>query len=58
MAADAVLAAIRANPAGREARLIGRVGPPGGPARVVARTVVGSTRVVDMLIGEQLPRIC
>ncbi|MEU0535798.1 hydrogenase expression/formation protein HypE [Amycolatopsis tolypomycina] len=57
-AADAVLAAMRADPAGREARAIGTVGPPGGPARVVARTLVGSTRVVDMLIGEQLPRIC
>ncbi|MGW5740539.1 hydrogenase expression/formation protein HypE [Amycolatopsis sp. NPDC003861] len=57
-AADAVLAAMRADPAGREARAIGMVGPPGGPARVFARTLVGSTRVVDMLIGEQLPRIC
>lgn len=55
--ADAVLAAMRADPAGREARVIGTVtaGPPG---RVAARTLVGSRRVVDMLVGEQLPRIC
>jgi hydrogenase expression/formation protein HypE len=55
--AEAVLAAMRADPAGREARVIGTV--TGGPAgRVTARTLVGSRRVVDMLVGEQLPRIC
>ncbi|HEX9336372.1 MAG TPA: hydrogenase expression/formation protein HypE [Pseudonocardiaceae bacterium] len=55
--ADAVLAAMRAVPAGRAARVIGRVtdGPTG---RVTARTLMGSSRIVDMLIGEQLPRIC
>jgi hydrogenase expression/formation protein HypE len=55
--ADAVLAAMRARPEGEQARLIGRVSA--GPAGLVtARTLVGSSRVVDMLIGEQLPRIC
>lgn len=55
--ADAALAAMRTVPAGQAARIIGRVtdGPSG---RVTARTVVGSARIVDMLVGEQLPRIC
>jgi hydrogenase expression/formation protein HypE len=56
-AADAVLAAMRARPEAPQARAIGAVVP--GPAgRVTARTLVGSRRVVDMLVGEQLPRIC
>lgn len=56
-AADAVLAAMRSDPAGRQARVIGRVGA--GPAGLVTmRTLVGATRIVDMLVGEQLPRIC
>jgi hydrogenase expression/formation protein HypE len=56
-AADRVLAAMRARPEGTWARAIGEVvsGPAG---RVTARTLVGSRRVVDMLVGEQLPRIC
>jgi hydrogenase expression/formation protein HypE len=28
------------------------------PAMVTMRTIVGSQRIVDMLVGEQLPRIC
>jgi len=28
------------------------------PQRVVARTTIGAHRVLDMLVGEQLPRIC
>jgi hydrogenase expression/formation protein HypE len=56
-AAQRVLAAMRARPEGTHARAIGKVVP--GPAgRVTARTLVGSRRVVDMLVGEQLPRIC
>jgi len=56
-AADAVLAAMRARPEGAGAVAIGAVLP--GPAgRVTARTMVGSRRVVDLLVGEQLPRIC
>ncbi|WP_037305885.1 hydrogenase expression/formation protein HypE [Amycolatopsis orientalis] len=54
--ADAVLAAMRDDPAGREARVIGHV--TGDPGRVTARTLVGASRIVDMLVGEQLPRIC
>jgi hydrogenase expression/formation protein HypE len=42
---------------GEEAAIIGRVSP--GPAgRVLIKTVIGSTRIVDVLAGEMLPRIC
>jgi len=54
---EAALAAMRAHPLGREARRIGAVEP--GPAgRVRMRTRLGTTRVVEMLSGEMLPRIC
>lgn len=54
---DAVVDAMRTDPAGRHTRVIGTLtdGPEG---RVAARTLVGSRRIVDMLVGEQLPRIC
>ncbi|MGW2562756.1 hydrogenase expression/formation protein HypE [Streptomyces sp. NPDC001514] len=55
--ADAVLAAMRAHPLGREATVIGEA-VAGHPGMVVARTGLGGTRVVDMPLGEQLPRIC
>jgi len=54
---DAVLAAMRAHPLGAEARIIGEAVAE-HPGMVVARTGLGGTRVVDMPIGEQLPRIC
>ncbi|MFJ8584276.1 hydrogenase expression/formation protein HypE [Streptomyces sp. NPDC093595] len=55
--ADAVLAAMRAHPLGAEAALIGEAVAE-HPGMVVARTGLGGTRVVDMPLGEQLPRIC
>jgi hydrogenase expression/formation protein HypE len=55
--ADAVLAAMRAIPEGAEAALIGTV-VADHPGMVTIRTLVGSERIVDMLVGEQLPRIC
>ncbi len=56
-AAPRVLAAMRAHPAGRDAALIGEVTEaPSGI--VVLRTGFGGERIVDMLVGEQLPRIC
>ncbi|MFJ3308895.1 hydrogenase expression/formation protein HypE [Streptomyces sp. NPDC086549] len=55
--ADAVLDAMRAHPLGGEARIIGEAVRE-HPGMVVARTGLGGTRVVDMPIGEQLPRIC
>ncbi|BCB89569.1 hydrogenase expression/formation protein HypE [Phytohabitans suffuscus] len=56
-AAGAVLAAMRDGPEAPDARVIGAV-TAARAGRVTARTLVGSTRVVDMLVGEQLPRIC
>ena len=54
---QAALAALRAHPLGRQAAEIGVVGS-GEPGRVTMRTVFGGSRIVDMLVGEQLPRIC
>jgi hydrogenase expression/formation protein HypE len=56
-AADRALAALRAHPLGRQAAIVGQVtGEHAG--RVVLRTMLGARRILDMLIGEQLPRIC
>jgi hydrogenase expression/formation protein HypE len=55
--AEAVLAAMRAVPEGAQAVEIGRV-VADHPAMVTMRTIVGTQRIVDMLVGEQLPRIC
>ncbi len=57
VAVEAVLAAMRTLPEGAEAVQIGRV-VADHPAMVTVRTIVGSQRIVDMLVGEQLPRIC
>ncbi|ANW21429.1 hydrogenase expression/formation protein HypE [Streptomyces clavuligerus] len=54
---DAVLAAMRAHPLGAAAAVIGEC-VADHPGMVVARTAFGGTRVVDLPIGEQLPRIC
>lgn len=54
---EAALAAMRAHPLGGGATVIGRVHG-GEPGRVTMRTVLGGRRIVDMLVGEQLPRIC
>jgi hydrogenase expression/formation protein HypE len=54
---DRVLAAIRSHPLGREAAIIGQV-TDDHPGFVMMKTRVGGKRVVDMLSGEQLPRIC
>jgi hydrogenase expression/formation protein HypE len=55
--APAVLAAMRAHPLGRDAALIGSV-TDRHPGMVTMKTAFGTTRVVDMLSGDQLPRIC
>ena len=55
--ADAALAAMRAHPLGKGSAIVGRVSQ-GEAGRVVMRTVFGGRRIVDMLVGEQLPRIC
>jgi len=56
-AAEAVLAAMQADPLGQEAAIIGEVVAEHA-GRVMLRSRIGGTRVVDMLSGEQLPRIC
>ena len=55
--ADKVLEAMRSSKYGEDAAIIGevRAEPPG---RVLMKTALGSTRIVDMLSGELLPRIC
>ncbi len=55
--AEAALAAMRARPEGRGACIIGRAAA-GEAGRVTMRTLFGGSRIVDMLVGEQLPRIC
>lgn len=54
---DVVMAAMQAHEHGREAVIIGRVTDQ-HPGIVVARTSLGARRVVDLPLGEQLPRIC
>ncbi|MFB0535347.1 MAG: hydrogenase expression/formation protein HypE, partial [Anaerolineae bacterium] len=56
-AAEAVLKAMCSHPLGREAAIIGQVVEE-HPGTVILRSQVGGKRTVDMLSGEQLPRIC
>lgn len=55
--ADAALAALQAHPLGAHAAIVGEIGaePPG---MVMLETSFGGSRVVDMLAGDPLPRIC
>ncbi len=58
--ADAALTAMRSNCYGADAAIIGRISevqPERGP-KVFLHTAFGGTRILDMLVGEQLPRIC
>jgi hydrogenase expression/formation protein HypE len=55
--AERTLEAMRAHESGRESAIIGEV-VSDHPGLVVMRTRIGGSRVVDMLSGEQLPRIC
>lgn len=55
--ADAVLAAMHAHPRGQDAAIIGEAVEE-HPGMVIARTAIGGRRVVDMPLGEILPRIC
>ncbi len=56
-AEDDVLRAMRSHPLGKEAIRIGEI-TSDNPGRVFLRTRIGGHRLVDMLRGEQLPRIC
>lgn len=55
--AESLLGRMRRHPLGAAGAVIGRV-VDRYPGMVVARTAIGGTRVVDMHVGEQLPRIC
>jgi hydrogenase expression/formation protein HypE len=56
-AADAALAALRSVPGGEDAQIIGEICAE--PARMVLmHTQFGGTRMIDMLVGDPLPRIC
>lgn len=56
-AADAVLEGMRYHTLGRDAQIIGEVVRE-HPGMVRMETVVGGTRILDVMFGEQLPRIC
>jgi len=55
--AHTVLEVIRQNHHGKDANIIGEVTET-NPGKVYMKTLVGGERIVDMLTGEQLPRIC
>jgi hydrogenase expression/formation protein HypE len=55
--ADQALAALRAHPLGSQAAIIGEV-TGDQPGLVTLKTVFGGTRIVDLLVGDPLPRIC
>jgi hydrogenase expression/formation protein HypE len=56
-AAERILRRMRAHPQGRDAAIIGEVREePKG--KVILRTRIGSARIMDMMVGEPLPRIC
>jgi hydrogenase expression/formation protein HypE len=55
--AERVLQRLQAHPLGEQARMIGTV-TSDAPGLVTMRSRIGATRIVDMLSGEQLPRIC
>jgi hydrogenase expression/formation protein HypE len=56
--AEKTLAVLRAYPNCADAAIIGTVGSVDGQGRVIMRSTIGVDRIVDMLSGEQLPRIC
>ncbi len=55
--ADSIVAAMRQNQYGAETSVIGEV-TAARPGRVVLQTRLGASRIIDMLSGELLPRIC
>jgi len=55
--AEKILDIMRRNPLGKDSRIIGKVTPEHA-GKVVMKTLLGGHRIIDMLTGEQLPRIC
>ena len=56
--AEKALEIMRRHPSGEDAQIIGIVNKDAGSGLVVMRSRIGASRVVDMISGEQLPRIC
>jgi len=54
---EAALGALRAHPLGREAAVVGEISPD-PPGLVLLKTAFGGSRIVDMMVGDPLPRIC
>ena len=55
--AERILKAMRAHPLGKKSEIIGRI-TEGQSGRVVLETEIGGSRIVDMPVADQLPRIC
>lgn len=55
--AEKLLSILRSHPLGKESQIVGKVVPE-AKGKVYLRTRIGTRRVIDMLTGEQLPRIC
>ncbi|AKG35610.1 hydrogenase expression/formation protein HypE [Paenibacillus durus] len=55
--ADRVIELLRSHPNGQDAAIIGEV-VADHPGKVYMRTLAGGHRIIDMLVGDQLPRIC
>jgi hydrogenase expression/formation protein HypE len=55
--ADKILARMRKNSYGRDAAIIGEITKE-HPGKVIMKTKLGPSRIIDMLSGELLPRIC
>jgi hydrogenase expression/formation protein HypE len=55
--AEKILHVMKNHPLGKDATIIGEV-VADHPKTVIMKTSIGSSRIVDMLSGEQLPRIC
>ena len=55
--ANKILQTMRSNKYGKESVIIGEI-TENNPGKVFMKTAIGGTRIVDMLTGEQLPRIC
>lgn len=54
---EKILSKMKSHPLGKDSEIIGEITSE-NPSRVIMKTVIGSSRIVDMISGEQLPRIC
>jgi hydrogenase expression/formation protein HypE len=56
--AEDIIQILQDHPLGKDAKIIGEVSKADSTPRVIMKTQIGGTRIVDMLSGEMLPRIC